>query len=293
MAATSSPWRDSAWHKPVFIFFLIVWLANAIVAAFGIRIPEDGLWVEGLLPVAAVATTMMGLRRVLPWQNILAMSAIVGGFGFAVTSLSLRTSFPFGPLVFLDEEANPQFGTVPWWVPALWVMLVVNARGVARVVLFRWRTNRNYGLWVLALACALVATFDLGLEPFATRVKQYWTWTSDKSAVDWHWYGTPVTSFLGWAISTLVAAIATVVWGINKRPLPVVPHFHPLAVWALLNALTVVGNASAGLWLPAVCSMLVTGVATVVAVYPSPILTPRVRTLACPSSGVQGRRTRD
>lgn len=286
-------WRDDAWHKPAFIFFLLVWLANVIVAAFGIRLPEEGMWVEGLLPVAAVATTLVGLRRVLPWQNLLAMAIIVGGFGFAVTLLSLRTSFPFGPLVFLDPDSNPMFNVVPWWVPALWVVLVLNARAVARVVLFRWRTGRNYGLWVIGLACLLVAAFDLGLEPYATQVKRYWAWTSNKSAVDWHWLGTPVTSFLGWAICTLVVAIATVVWGINKRPLPVAPHYHPLALWVLLNGLTAVGNIGLGLWLPAGCSIGITAAVVAVAVWPARGTPVNLRIPGSPSSAVPVRRTRD
>ncbi|MBK8002010.1 MAG: carotenoid biosynthesis protein [Verrucomicrobia bacterium] len=119
------------WQKPVFITFLLVWLANVIISGFGIKLPADGLWVEGLLPVTALATTLLSQRRVLPWQNILAMAAIIGVFGYSVMAVCVRTGLPFGPLVFLDAEANPLFDAVPWWIPAVWVVLLVNARGVA------------------------------------------------------------------------------------------------------------------------------------------------------------------
>lgn len=223
------------WHKPVFIAFLLVWLANVIVSGFGIKLPADGVWVEGLLPVTALTTTLLSQRRVLPWQNILALAAIFGAFGYSVMAVCVRTGLPFGPLVFLDADRNPMFDAVPWWIPALWVVLIVNARGVARLALFRWRTSRNFGLLVIGATCLLVVLVVLGLEPVATQTKRYWVWTSGRSVISWSWYGTPVASFLSWAICTLVLLIATVVWSINKRPVPVVPYFQPVAVWGLLT----------------------------------------------------------
>ncbi len=246
MAAVSL--HDDAWHKPVFISFLLVWIANLIVLGFGIRLPADGLWVEGLLPVAAMATTLVGLRRILPWQNLLAMTAIIGGFGYTAMLTCVRTGQPFGPVVYLDADANPMFGTVPWWVPAMWVVVILNARGVARLTLFRWRTNRNFGLWVIAATCALVVLFLLGLEPVATLDKRYWIWTTGKGSVPWNWYGTPITNFLAWGISAFVVLMACIVWMINKRPAPVVPHFQPVAVWVLLSVWLLLGNAVERRW---------------------------------------------
>lgn len=230
------------WQKPVFITFLLVWLANVIISGFGIKLPADGLWVEGLLPVTALATTLLSQRRVLPWQNILAMAAIIGGFGYTVTAVCARTGLPFGPLAFLDADANPLFDAVPWWIPALWVVLIVNARGVARLTLFRWRTSRNFGLLVIGATCMLVVLLMLGLEPVVTQTKRYWVWTSGKSAIPWNWYGAPITNFLSWGICTLVLLIATVVWSINKRPVPVAPYFQPVAVWGLLTIWLGVSN---------------------------------------------------
>lgn len=236
------------WQKPVFITFLLVWLANVIVSGFGIKLPADGVWVEGLLPVTALATTLLSQRRVLPWQNILAMAAIIGVFGYAAMAVCVRTGLPFGPLVFLDSDANPLFDAVPWWIPALWVVLIVNARGVARLALFRWRTSRNFGLLVISATCVLVVLLVLGLEPVATQTKRYWIWTSGASSIPWSWYGTPIANFLAWGICTLMLLIATVVWSINKRPVPVVPYFQPLAVWGLLTIWLGISNGVEQRW---------------------------------------------
>lgn len=236
------------WQKPVFITFLLVWLTNVIVSGFGIKLPADGVWVEGLLPVTALATTLLSQRRVLPWQNILAMAAIIGVFGYAAMAVCVRTGLPFGPLVFLDSDANPLFDAVPWWIPALWVVLIVNARGVARLALFRWRTSRNFGLLVISATCVLVVLLVLGLEPVATQTKRYWIWTSGASSIPWNWYGTPIANFLAWGICTLMLLIATVVWSINKRPVPVVPYFQPLAVWGLLTIWLGISNGVEQRW---------------------------------------------
>ena len=67
-------------------------------------------------------------------------------------------------------------GVVPWPLPLLWVVLVINARGVGRLVMRPWRKTNFYGFWVIGLTCLLVLAFDLGLEPFAVEVKGYWLW---------------------------------------------------------------------------------------------------------------------
>lgn len=248
---------------------------------------------EALLPVTALATTLISLRRTLPWQNIAAMTAIIAGFGYVIMVICVRTGLPFGPLIYLDEISDPLLEIVPWWVPALWVVLVINARGVARLMLYRWRTTRNYGLWVIGLTCLLVAAFDLGLEPFATRARHYWVWSTEKSAVNWNWHGAPVTSFLSWAICTFVVSVATVVWGINKRPAPVAPHHHPLAVWTMLNGLMIAGNVSAGLWLAAACSAGMIALTLMVSLWPGRNEVGRFRSLAFPSGADRGPQTRD
>lgn len=243
------------WHKPAYIAFLLVWLVNWVVAAFGITLPADGLWVEGLLPITAVVTTLVGLRRTLPLQNVLATSALIAGFACAVTWLCVRTGLPFGPIAFLDADANPLLETVPWWIPALWLVVIINARGVARLMLCRWRTSRNYGLWVIGAASVLPVVFDLGLEPFAIHTKHYWLWTATKPSLGWDWYGAPLSNFLAWLICALLLVIATFVWSINKRPVPVVPDYHPLSIWLLLTAWMTTGNLVEARWAAAAVSV--------------------------------------
>lgn len=276
------------WHKPAFIAFILVWLVNWVVAAFGITLPADGLWVEGLLPIAAVVTTLVGLRRTLPLQNVLATAALIAGFAYAVTWLCLRTGLPFGPIAFLDADANPLLETVPWWIPALWLVVIINARGVARLMLYRWRTSRNYGLWVIGVACVLPVVFDLGLEPFAIHTKHYWLWTASQSSLGWDWHGAPLSNFLAWLICSLLLVIATFVWSINKRPVPVAPDYHPLAIWFLLTAWMTTGNLLETRWAAAICPMGSCLGMVGLLLWSAAKASPPVRTPANPSCEVRG-----
>ena len=235
------------WHKPTFILFLIVWVVNWVVLLFRIELPREGQWIEALLPVSAVATTLLALGKRLPLQNVATAAALIGGLGAVITAVGALTAIPFGPLVYLDGMGPQWFGVVPWSLPLLWVVLIINGRGVARLIMRPWRKTNYYGFWVIGLTCALVVMFDLGFEPFATRVKDYWLWRTDRSALAW--YSAPFANFLAWFIVALGMLIFAIPWLINKQPVKQPTDYQPLAVWLLLNLLVVSGNAAHQFWL--------------------------------------------
>src|SRR5205823_11319015 len=97
--------------------------------------------------------------------------------GGAAASLSVVTGMPFGQLIYYPENGGSLlFYRLPWTVPLIWVVAVLNSRGIARLLLRRYRTATNYGLWVLALTVLLAIVFELSFEPFATVVRHYWSW---------------------------------------------------------------------------------------------------------------------
>lgn len=54
---------------------------------------------------------------------------------------------------------NHSFGQLPSWTfPLLWIVAVVNARGVAKLMLNPWQKNKNIGLGLMVLGSVLVAT---------------------------------------------------------------------------------------------------------------------------------------
>src|SRR5260370_27325536 len=147
--------------------------------------------------------------------------------------VSAKAGVPFGHVVYGDNIGPKFFGSLPWLVRLIWIVVVLNARGVARRILRPWRKSENYGLWVMGLTCALAAGFDLGFEPFAVVVRRYWAWTAIASEPAWH--GVPWTNFPGRAAGTLLVLVVTTPWVINKSPVEQAPDNHPPAMWLFLN----------------------------------------------------------
>jgi uncharacterized membrane protein len=135
---------------------------------------------------------------------------------------------------------------LPWSIPFIWIFAVFTSRGVGRLMLRPWRKTRNYGFWLMGVTTALVALFDLGLEPFATHVKRYWFWHTSRAVV--YWYTSPWVNFVGWAATTLVILGFATPSLINKKRTKSLPDYYPLATWLLVNGLFAAGAAAHQLW---------------------------------------------
>ena len=163
--------------------------------------------------------------------------------------------------MFGAEAGQKFFDTLPWIMPLLWLAMVFNSRGVARLVLRPWRKLRSYGFWLIGLTALLVMLLDVALEPFAAHLKHYWIWLSPGCSLTPH--GAPIANSVGWFIVTLlILAFATPVM-INKQlSKRSVPDFHPLAVWLgsvlLFATAAVVGGFWGDVTLDIAISLIVT-----------------------------------
>jgi uncharacterized membrane protein len=252
------------WHKAAFIFFLLTWTANWVVVLLQVPLPAEGRWIEVWLLGATVLTTLVTLSRRLPLQNVLTAAVLIGGLGGILIAIGAASGVPFGPIVYGDALGEKVFTLVPWPMPLLWVVLVMNGRGVARLIMRPWRRTNYYGFWVIGLTCALAVIFALGFEPFAVKVKNYWIWLGSKSVLSWH--TAPWVNFLGWFCGCLGILAFTIPWLINKQPVKQPMDYHPLVVWTLVNLWVLTGNAGHGLWGAASLTLLLNGVAITYAI---------------------------
>jgi len=214
---------------------------------------REGRWPEGMLVVLAAAATLAALGRNLPGQNVLTAALIVAFIGSAAQTLGALTGIPFGPFAYTEAIGQKLFEPLPWAVPLMWLIILFNARGVARLVLRPWRQARNYGWWLMGLTVLVVVLFDAALEPFATTVKGYWTW--QKTLLSLEWYGAPVVNFLGWGLTALLMLLVVTAWLLNKKPGKQPPDYYPLCVWLLVNLVFLAGAAARQLWPAAVFTL--------------------------------------
>lgn len=252
---------------------LCAWLASGLALASlmlvlatlltPVRLPGKPGWPEAVLVLAALLATLASLARQLPGQNVLLAGAIIATIGGLLHGVGAATAIPFGPFTYTDSAGPRLFGVLAWPVPALWIIAVLNSRGVARLILRPWRKIRSYGFWLIGITTVLTVLFDVALEPFAARVKHFWIWQPTRLPLSWH--GAPLVNFLGWLVTTLlILAFATPAL-INKQPgrKKSPPDYHPLLLWLSAMALFAVGAAVGRLW-PAVAFCVLTGMAAAV-----------------------------
>jgi uncharacterized membrane protein len=210
-------------------------------------LPGKSGWPEAMLLFLTVVSIIAAMARHLPLQNILfAVFAIALASG-AVVWLDFKTGIPFGQFTMGNDTGPKLLTAVPWELPPVWVVAILNSRGVARLILRPWRKMHGYGLRLIGATTALTVLFDLAFDPFASRVKQYWFWEPTKFPLTWH--GAPLVNFFSWAVVTLLILAFVTPMLINKKPIhrrP--PDFHPLGVWLGAVLLFGVGSATSGLW---------------------------------------------
>ncbi len=204
------------------------------------HLPGNPGWPEAALLLLATVSTIAALTRHLPLQNILFASLVIAIAAGAAIWLDLKTGVPFGQIAVGGDAGL-------WALPLVWIVAILNSRGVARLILRPWRKTRTYGFCLIGVTAALTVLFDLALDPFASRIKHYWFWVPARFPVTWQ--GAPLVNFFGWAVMTLLILTFVTPLLINKNPAhrrP--PDFHPLGVWLGAVLLFGAGCAFVGLW---------------------------------------------
>jgi putative membrane protein len=237
--------------------FLLVLLTLCVP----LRLPGKPGWSEAVLVLTGTLATLVSQTRRLPLQNVMLAAGIIGLMGGAIHAVGAATAIPFGPFSYTDSAGPRVFGTLAWPIPFVWIIVILNSRDVARLILRPWRKLRSYGFWLIGITVALTVLFDLAFEPFAASVKHYWLWHPTRLPLTW--FGAPVTNFLGWlvtALLTLAFATPALIDKRQQRSAKRPADYHPLVVWLLAVALLGVGAATHQLW-PAVIYCITAGLA--------------------------------
>jgi hypothetical protein len=206
-------------------------------------------WAEPSLLVVALLVTVSSLARQIPLQNALLAACVIALAGGAAHWTSSVAGVPFGPIRFPQAQGATPFQE--WFcVPAvLWVVLLLNARGVARLLLERRARHRNHGTNIIGLTALLMAVMALVLEPFASVAHHYWLWGETRLPITWQ--GAPLSALFAWGVVSVISLMLATPALLDKHPRPAPPSTDALLMWILMNLLFGAGTAVAGLRLPA------------------------------------------
>ena len=239
---------------------LTLFAATAILACASFWLtPESspiGPAIDGVVLLLAMIVTLCALKQRLPAQSILAATVLIVAIAGVAASVSPRSGVPFGKIDY--ASSFKLFGVLPWPIPLLWIVVIFNAREVARLCLRPWRRSRSYGIWLAGLAAALAVVFDLSLEPFALAARNYWHWPKIISALS----TAPWINFLGWFVLAFGILLCLAPWLIRKRPVPEPKNYLPLWVWLSVNLYLAAGNAKHQMWFAVLVSLLINGMIT-------------------------------
>lgn len=166
------------------------------------------------LIILACALTLWRMTRKLPLQNVLACAALIAALSSLFEIFNAKTGIPFGSIIYTENLGYRLFQILPWPIPLLWVIIILNARSLARFLLRGQRQKTNYGLQVIALSAVLSTLFDFALEPIAAA-NRWWLWT--KSQTVFSWFGAPWTNFAGWFATSLFLTICILPWLLDKK----------------------------------------------------------------------------
>src|SRR5262245_5417121 len=143
---TVTQWA-APWQKPLLISFVLCWAVNVALTALRVDLAGIVRLIEGTLLLSAVATTLTALARRLPLQNVVTTASLIAAISWAMMSLGALSGLPFWARTYSDAFGGRILGALPWTLPLMWIVVLINARAVARLIMRPWRQTNFYNWW--------------------------------------------------------------------------------------------------------------------------------------------------
>jgi len=184
---------------------ILLLIASALffgAAFFTVRFPDTpGAGAGSFISTLLIALpSFCALWRYLGPKRAALSLLFVSVFGYAIETTGVVTGFPYGAFYYGDSLGPRVAGLVPYLLPLSWVPLVLGAvAATAPATAPAGKLPRRRALWVL-YAAVLLTLVDVVLDPGAISLG-FWVYPEGGS-----YYGVPVTNFLGWLLSSSLAA---------------------------------------------------------------------------------------
>ncbi len=184
------------------LFFIAAYFASCFPDVPGASVGSYLSTLAIAAPSFAALLVYLGARK-----GVLIILSL-GVFGYVVETVGVVTGLPYGEFFYGDQLGGKLFGIVPYLLPVSYVPLVIGA------VAASWRLGGSRPFFVLRSAF-LLTIMDGVLDPGAAALG-FWVWPDGG-----FYFGVPASNFLGWMISSSLAA-ALLVWlgGWRSAPHP-------------------------------------------------------------------------
>ena len=177
-------------------------------AYFTVRFPDTpGAGIASFVSTLLIALpSFAALWRYLGPKRATVSFLSVSAFGYAIETTGVATGFPYGPFYYGDALGPKIAGLVPYLLPLSWVPLVL---GAVAATAPQSKSLLRRILWVLS-AAVLLTLVDGVLDPGAASLG-FWVWSEGGP-----YYGVPISNYLGWLLSSSLAAAILLALGRRK-----------------------------------------------------------------------------
>jgi hypothetical protein len=225
--------------------FLLV--GTGLAFLFRLREWPGQAWTDAVWLLLSLAVTIQWSGRHLPLQNILMAIATLFALGWFVKFVNEVGFHSVAELPGVDMLT--QSNLAGYAQPLAWTVLLLNARGVAKLILDLKGKRPNRGLWTLAVASVLVCVSELSK----------WSTVGKGGLSNWHANSAHLVAW--WGYSVFCLALATPALS-KRRPVPEYDSIEPIWVWAGINCLVIVAAATEKNWLAVFLQAAATAIAT-------------------------------
>lgn len=190
----------------IIVIGILCFLAIGAFFMVNVELPPWSHYLSGLNVVLFAVPTFWATRRWLGWRDASLLWIVLGVYALLIETSAIYTGFPYGHFAYSDLLGGKIFGLTPWTVFLAWTPLVIAAYAIARSFAGNFIAR-------IAIVAVVGTMFDLVLDPGAVRLG-FWQYAGDGG-----FYGVPLSNFLGWLVSSSIAAALIEVFLLRVRPI--------------------------------------------------------------------------
>ncbi|MFM9903821.1 MAG: isopentenyl-diphosphate Delta-isomerase [Pyrinomonadaceae bacterium] len=188
---------------------ILVFLAVGAFFMANVVIPPEAQFVSGINVILFAIPAFWAAAMWLGRRDAIILFVVLGVLALAIETSAIVTGFPYGHFGYSDLLGYRLFGYTPWTVALAWTPLVLAAYAISKRLAV---SGKLWAIRIVFVAAALIV-FDLVIDPGAVLIG-FWRYEGGGA-----FYGVPLSNFVGWVFSGVIAAIVLEVLAALRKPL--------------------------------------------------------------------------